>query len=83
VLASVLAPIALIALAVRVAVAQPGLGAGAPDALVAAELPAYLGLAAGALIVAGAWRSLGDERTTAPESAYTPPPPRPAPPART
>jgi hypothetical protein len=77
VLLSALAPLALIALAIRVAVAQPG-----DDRVVGARLPAYLGLAALALLVAGAWRSIADERTGAPESAYTPPPPRPAPPER-
>jgi hypothetical protein len=77
VLLSALAPVALVALAVRVVVAQPG-----DDELVAARLPAYLGLAALALVVAGAWRAVADERTDAPESAYTPPPPRPAPPER-
>jgi hypothetical protein len=69
VLLSALAPVALVAL--------PG-----DDELVAARLPAYLGLAALALVVAGAWRAVADERTDAPESAYTPPPPRPAPPER-
>jgi hypothetical protein len=77
VLLSALAPVALIALAIRVAVAQPG-----ADELVGARLPAYLGLAALALVVAGAWRALADERTRAPESAYTPPRPRAAPPER-
>jgi hypothetical protein len=77
VLLSALAPVALLALAIRVAVAQPG-----EDGLVGVRLPAYLGLAALALVVAGAWRALADERTDAPESAYTPPPPRPAPPER-
>jgi hypothetical protein len=78
VLLSALGPLALIALAIRVAVAQPG----AADELVEVEPFAYLGLVALALVVAGAWRSIADERTGAPESAYTPPPPRPAPPER-
>ncbi|HEX2105095.1 MAG TPA: hypothetical protein VHF51_15670 [Solirubrobacteraceae bacterium] len=78
VLLSALAPAALVALAIRVAIAQPG----AAEELLAVQLPAYLGLAALTLVVAGAWRSIGDERTKAPESAYTPPPPRPAPPER-
>jgi hypothetical protein len=77
VLLSALAPVALVALAVRVAVAQPG-----ADEAVAAQPAAYVGLAALAVVVAGAWRSIGDERTDAPESAYTPPAPRPAPPER-
>ena len=82
VLAIAAGSVALVALAVRVAIAQPGLGVGAPDELVTVKPPAYLGLAALALIVAGAWVATGDERTDAPESTYTPPPPRPAPPAR-
>ena len=74
VLLSTLAPVALVALAVRVAIAQPG-----ADDAVAAQPGAYVGLAALAVVVAGAWRSIADERTGAPESAYTPPPPRPVP----
>jgi uncharacterized integral membrane protein len=74
--------VALVALVLRVTVLQPGLGVGEPDDLVAVQWPAYAGLAAMALIVAGAWRSMADERTDAPESAYTPPEPRPAPPER-
>ena len=77
VLLSVLAPLVLVALAVRVTVAQPG-----ADDTVAAQPGAYIGLAALAVVVAGAWRSIADERTDAPESAYSPPPPRPAPPER-
>jgi hypothetical protein len=76
-LLSALAPVALVALAVRVAVAQPG-----ADDTVTAQPGAYVGLAALAVVVAGAWRSIADERTDAPESAYTPPAPRPAPPDR-
>jgi hypothetical protein len=77
VLLSALGPLALLALAIRVAVAQPG-----DDEIVGVRLPAYLGLAALAVLVAGGWRAIADERTDAPESAYTPPPPRPAPPER-
>jgi hypothetical protein len=77
VLLSALAPLVLVVVAVRVTIAQPG-----PDELVAVQTPAYLGLAALALLVGGAWRAIADERTGAPESAYTPPPPRPAPPER-
>jgi hypothetical protein len=72
-----IAGITFLVLLVRVAVAQPGLGVGLPDGAVSAELPAYLGLLFAALIPAGAWMALGDERTDAPESAYTPPPARP------
>ena len=82
VLLSAVAPIALLALVVNVALAQPDLGAGLPDTAVAVQPAAYAGLAALALVVAGAWRSIADERTDAKESAYTPPPARPAPPER-
>ncbi len=74
--------LALLVLALRVAVFQPGLGVGAPDELVGVELPAYLGLAAVALVAVGGWRSIADERTDAPESAYTPPAARRPPPER-
>jgi len=77
VLLSARGPVALLALVVRVAIAQPG-----ADQLVETEPGAYLGIAALAVLVAGAWRSIADERTGAPESAYTPPSPRPAPPER-
>jgi hypothetical protein len=82
VLLTAVAGVAFVALVLRVTVAQPGLGIGAPDELVAVQWPAYAGLAALALIEAGGWRSMADERTDAPESAYTPPEPRPAPPER-
>jgi hypothetical protein len=82
VVAGAVSAVVFAALVVRVTIAQPGLGTGTPDALVGVKLPAYLGLAAMAAIVAGAWISMGDERTDSPESAYTPPPPRPAPPER-
>ena len=82
VLLSAVSVVALIALVVRVTIAQPGLGVGLPDEAVEVRFPAYLGLAAMAVIVVGGWRSMADERTDAPESAYTPPPARPAPPER-
>jgi hypothetical protein len=41
----------------------------------------WIGLAAALAVAAGGWWALGDERTDAPESAFTPPPARPAPPA--
>jgi hypothetical protein len=41
----------------------------------------WLGLAGALAIAAGAWWAMADERTGAPESAYAPPPARPAPPA--
>jgi hypothetical protein len=44
------------------------------------EAGAWIGLLLAALIPAGAWWSLADERTGAPEGRYVPPAPRPAPP---
>ena len=82
VLLSAAGALALGALVIRVAVVQPGLGTGLPNDQVDVRLPAYLGIAALAVLVAGAWRSMADERTGAPESAYEPPPARPAPPER-
>jgi hypothetical protein len=43
------------------------------------EAWAYVGLVLAALMPAGAFVTLKDERTGAPESAYTPPPARPVP----
>jgi hypothetical protein len=68
----------LLVLLVRL-LTQPSLGAGLPNHLVLVEAPAYLGLLFTALIPAGAWLALADERLDAPESAYTPPPARPIP----
>jgi hypothetical protein len=67
----VLTLVTLIVALIRVLVAQPG---GSST-----QLCGYLGLAALAMILAGAWTTIADERTGAPESAYTPPPPRPLP----
>jgi hypothetical protein len=61
----------LLVLALRVLAFAPG----------DAGLEAYLGLLAAAALFAGAGIGLADERTGAPASAYTPPAPRPAPPA--
>jgi hypothetical protein len=62
-------------LLVRVTIAQPYV-----DELVDVTLPAYLGLAAAALIPLGGFLSIRDERTSSPEArAYTPPPPRSVP----
>jgi hypothetical protein len=66
-------------LLLRVAIFQPTLGAGLPSGEVAVQWPAYAGLAALALLGWGAWRAMSDERLDAPESAYEPPPARPAP----
>jgi uncharacterized integral membrane protein len=82
VLLSAVGALALGALVMRVAVVQPGLGLGLRDELVGVRFPAYLGIVALAVIVAGAWISMSDERTDAPESQTTPPPARPAPPER-
>jgi hypothetical protein len=82
VLLSAVSVVAFIALVVRVTIAQPGLGVGLPDEAVEVRVPAYPGLLAMAVILVGGWRSMADERTDAPESAYTPPPARPAPPER-
>ena len=77
VLTATAAPVAVIALLVRVLVAQPG-----ADATTSVEYGAWIGLAGAALLTIGAWWATADERTDAPESAYSPPAPRPAPPAR-
>ena len=76
VLAATIAPLALLALLLRVLVVQPG-----DDGSTAVRYGAWIGLAGAALLVVGAWWALADERTNAPESAYMPPAPRPAPPA--
>jgi hypothetical protein len=81
VLSVVAALVALPATALRVLVAQPDLGAGLANDEVGVAPAGYLGLLAVAAILAGAWLALADERTSAPESAYTPPPARLAPPA--
>ena len=81
VLGVVAALLALPATALRVLVAQPDLGAGLADDEVAVAPAGYLGLVAVAAMLAGAWLAMADERTTAPESAYTPPPARSVPPA--
>jgi hypothetical protein len=75
VLTATAAPIALLVLALRALVFQPG-----PNELTTLRSGAWIGLAGAALLTVGAWWSLADERTDAPESAYVPPAPRPAPP---
>jgi hypothetical protein len=75
VLAATVAPIALIVLLVRTLIAQPG-----SNAVTSIEGGAWIGLAGAALLAVGTWWALADERTDAPESAYWPPAPRPAPP---
>jgi hypothetical protein len=76
VIGAVVEPLTVVVLLVRTAIAQPGV-----DAVTSIEAGAYVGLAGAALLTVGAWWSLADERTDAPESAYVPPAPRPAPPA--
>ena len=75
VLGVVTLPIALI----RVLVTKPDLDLGLSNGAVDIRTAGYLGLVAIAVTAAGAWITLADERTDAPESAYTPPPPRPVP----
>jgi hypothetical protein len=75
VLTATAAPIALLALVLRALVFQPG-----SNELTTLRYGAWIGLAGAALLAIGAWWSLADERTDAPESAYTPPAARPAPP---
>lgn len=71
VITTTVAAITLVVLLLRVLAFAPG----------SAEAAAYAGIVATAAIAAGAFVALADERTDAPESAYTPPAPRPAPPA--
>ena len=78
VLSVVAALLALPATALRVLVAQPALGAGLTDDEVSVASAGSLGLLALSAMLAGAWLAMADERATAPESAYTPPPARPA-----
>src|SRR4051812_37438088 len=75
VLTAVLGTLVLLVLLVRAALAQPGV-----DAVTSIQGGAYFGLLAALLVAVGGWWSLADERTDAPESAYEPPPARPAPP---
>ena len=67
--------LAFVALALRALVFQPG-----PNDLIVLRYGAWLGLLAAVVLAVGGWRAIKDERTDAPESAYTPPEPRPAPP---
>ena len=77
VLTAAVGTLAFVALALRALVFQPG-----PDDVVVVRHGAHLGLLAAAILALGGWLSIKDERTDAPESAYTPPEPRPPPPAR-
>ena len=64
---------------VRVLITQPDLDLGLGNGDVTVQVAGYLGLLALAVIGAGAWIAVADERTNARESAYTPPPARPVP----
>jgi hypothetical protein len=77
VLAATVGTLGFLVLALRVLVFQPG-----PNDLVTLRYGAWLGLLAALLVALGGWWAVKDERTDAPESAYTPPAPRPAPPER-
>jgi hypothetical protein len=77
VLTAAVGTLAFVVLALRALVFQPG-----PDDVVVVRHGAHLGLLAAAILALGGWLSIKDERTDAPESAYTPPEPRPPPPAR-
>jgi hypothetical protein len=68
---------AFVMLALRALIFQPG-----PNELVVVRYGAWLGLLAALVLAVGGWWATKDERTDAPESAYTPPEPRPAPPPR-
>lgn len=79
VLTTSIGTIATLVLVLRV-ILEPGLGVSAPNEFVDVKTTAWLGVACAAAIPLGAFIALKDERTEAPESAYTPPPPRPTPP---
>ena len=69
--------LAFVVLALRALIFQPG-----PNDFVVVRYGAWLGLLAALILAVGGWWAIKDERTDAPESAYTPPEPRPAPPPR-
>jgi hypothetical protein len=77
VLTALLGTLAVVVVLGRTALAQPGV-----DGVTSIEAGGYLGLVGALLVAVGGWWAIADERTEAPESAYTPPEPRPAPPAR-
>jgi hypothetical protein len=68
--------VAFVVVALRALVFQPG-----PNDLVGLRYGAWVGLLAALALAVGGWWATKDDRTDAPESAYTPPEPRPAPPA--
>ena len=69
--------LAFVVVALRALVFQPG-----PNDIVVLRYGAWLGLLAALVLALGGWWAIKDDRTDAPESAYTPPEPRPPPPAR-
>lgn len=71
-----------IILALRLLI-EPDLGLGLAASQVTLRWPGYIGLLAAAAIPIGALQAMRDDRTDAPESAYTPPPPRPIPEPKT
>jgi hypothetical protein len=77
VLTATVGTLAFIAIALRVLIFQPG-----PNDITELRYGAWLGLLAALVLAIGGWWAIKDERTDAPESAYTPPEPRPPPPAR-
>jgi hypothetical protein len=79
VLTALLAIVTLVIALLRVLIFQPDLDLGLGNQAVTVQVAGYLGLVALALVAVGGWMAIADERTQAPDSAYTPPPPRPVP----
>jgi hypothetical protein len=79
VLTTVLAIVTLVIALLRVLIFQPDLDLGLGNEAVTVQVAGYLGLVALAMVAVGGWLAIADERTDAPDSAYTPPPPRPVP----
>jgi hypothetical protein len=77
VLTATVGTFAFVAIALRVLIFQPG-----PNDIVVVRYGGWLGLIAALVLALGGWLAIKDERTDAPQSAYTPPEPRPPPPAR-
>ena len=76
VLTATVGTLAFVVLALRALLFQPG-----PNDIVVLRYGAWLGLLAALILAVGGWLAIKDDRTDSPESAYTPPEPRPAPPA--
>jgi len=79
VLTATLAIVTFVIALLRVLIFQPDLDLGLGNGAVTVQVAGYLGLLALALVAVGGWIAVADERTDAPDSAYTPPPPRPVP----